>query len=774
MYTHKLHLQFIISLLLALLLMLIAGCASKGQILQMTASYEQYEKLVEADTGKSTHIKTSQLFPLCEAYAKLKRYNKLFPCLSRLDDNFNKGDKSTNDWSANTYLRSDVTPFVSMMRAEAYIELGDYTKAIEEAKNGYEKTLKGSFPAWDETLLKIKTYNMLSMAYAFSGNRKEAEKYRDLLVDLYIPFGGSALNNQEKQIALAKVHICLGEYDKALKYLKQSPGVMASIGFGLIGSMIGAKIIYFELPNKFVFNKCLYETGSVQKAKEGYDALLQTPQTRENGEIYWMILFDRGRIAEKEGNLKEAIGFYSRAVDIIEQQRSTINTEANKIGFVGDKQAVYHNLVSALFADKQYDKAFEYVERSKARALVDLLASKKDFAIRAGDDRVVKALLARNDTAEAENLIQDASLDKSKTRSVSIKIREELQKESPELASLVSVTSLAATEIQSNIPKDEVLIEYYYAEKDMFAFVLSDRGLKAVRLNGDKLADDIQQFRKLLESPGSSDYMELSRQLFNRLIQPLENSLGNHNLIIVPHGALHYLPFNALHNGKSYLIERYSIRILPSASVIKYLQAKKTSKPADILVFGNPDLGDPRYDLVYAQNEAIAVSKTQSRSRVLLRKEATETAFKKYGSSFKYIHFATHGQFNVDAPLKSAVLLAPDAESDGILTVNKLYSTKIDADLVTLSACETGLGKIANGDDIVGLTRGFLYAGSSSIVASLWKVDDLATADLMTRFYTNMKTLDKREALRQAQLQTKKKYDHPFYWASFQLTGNSK
>jgi CHAT domain-containing protein len=93
---------------------------------------------------------------------------------------------------------------------------------------------------------------------------------------------------------------------------------------------------------------------------------------------------------------------------------------------------------------------------------------------------------------------------------------------------------------------------------------------------------------------------------------------------------------------------------------------------------------------------------------------------------------------------------------------------------VTLSACETGLGKIANGDDIVGLTRGFLYAGSSSIVASLWKVDDLATADLMTRFYTNMKTLDKREALRQAQLQTKKKYDHPFYWASFQLTGNSK
>jgi CHAT domain-containing protein len=98
---------------------------------------------------------------------------------------------------------------------------------------------------------------------------------------------------------------------------------------------------------------------------------------------------------------------------------------------------------------------------------------------------------------------------------------------------------------------------------------------------------------------------------------------------------------------------------------------------------------------------------------------------------------------------------------------------KIDADLVTLSACETGLGKITNGDDIVGLTRGFLYAGSNSIVASLWKVDDLATSHLMTEFYSTLKKTNKREALRRAQLDTKKKYPHPYYWASFQLTGNA-
>ena len=197
-------------------------------------------------------------------------------------------------------------------------------------------------------------------------------------------------------------------------------------------------------------------------------------------------------------------------------------------------------------------------------------------------------------------------------------------------------------------------------------------------------------------------------------------------------------------------------------------------KAGDILAFGNPDLGDPKYNLFYAQNEAIAVSKTRPHSKVFLRKEATETALKKFGNGFNYIHFATHGEFDEDKPLNSAILLAMDAENDGKLTVDKLYSMKLDADLITLSACETGLGKIANGDDVVGLTRGFLYAGASSIVASLWKVDDLATSALMKGFYDALKKTNKREALRQAQLQNKKQYPHPYYWASFQLTGNAQ
>ena len=120
-----------------------------------------------------------------------------------------------------------------------------------------------------------------------------------------------------------------------------------------------------------------------------------------------------------------------------------------------------------------------------------------------------------------------------------------------------------------------------------------------------------------------------------------------------------------------------------------------------------------------------------------------------------------------------AIALSKDDTSDGRLKVGKLYSMRLDADLVTLSACETGLGKVANGDDVVGLTRGFLYAGASTIVASLWKVDDQATAQLMNQFYQRLKSGDKREALRQAQLETSRQFSHPYFWAAFQLTGNA-
>lgn len=755
------------------------------------ARYSELEQLVEKEVKDDPQPPSYKLIFLCQAYSNLKKYKKLFHCLDELQNNINRGDTAHTNLTETPMLglaafvgsivgggsarmRGDVTPFLHLLRSQAYTELRNYDKAIAEAKQA-EATIPNQ-----ERGIHIMVLTALGLSHAFAGKKEEAERYAESLSDLSTAFPYSGLVDI-KLAGIAKIYIATGNYKKAYEGLRSDFTLfrpLMAFGDALGGAMVGMKgesgFTYQELPKMFMTAKTQLEVGEIQQAKEGYDKLLQYRQVASNGEIYWMLLFDRGRIAAGEGDFESAINFWEKAIDVIEQQRSSIDTEANKIGFVGDKQAVYRHLISALYTSQQYPAAFEYVERAKSRALVDMLAAKQDFAVSGGDSAKVKTLLATASNAEADSLAQDFATDKSQTRSLAVSARQQLNRESPELSSLINVSSLTAPEIQAIIPPDEALIEYYYDAPDLIAFVLTAKSLSAVRLDSRTLLDDIRNFRKQLESASSADYLELSRRIYSQLITPVTSLTTASKLIVVAHGPLHYLPFNALHDGQSYLIEHYSLRMLPSASVLRYLRTQAVVRPGGVLAFGNPDLGDPKLDLVHAQEEAIAVTQNRSQSKVLLRKDANETALRQYGGDFRYLHFATHGEFNPDTPLKSALLLARDENSDGLLTVDKLYTLKLDADLVTLSACETGLGKIASGDDVVGLTRGFLYAGSRSIVASLWKVDDLATSYLMMRFYDNLKSGDKREALRQAQLATLKKYPHPYYWAAFQLTGRAE
>jgi len=281
-------------------------------------------------------------------------------------------------------------------------------------------------------------------------------------------------------------------------------------------------------------------------------------------------------------------------------------------------------------------------------------------------------------------------------------------------------------------------------------------------------------FRAALTDPASRDYLARSQNLYRKLIQPVSGLLEASRLTVVPHGPLHYLPFGALHSGREYLVDRANIRVLQTAGVLRFVRSKPRAQRPAVLVMGNPDLGDPRYDLKFAQEEARAIARIMPGATLLLRDRAKASLLSSRAGEFDMIHFAAHGVFDPEDPLNSALLLAGDAAGSGWLRARDLYNLNLNADLVTLSACETALGKITKGDDVVGFTRGFLYAGAGSIVSTLWKVDDRATMDLMLDFYGRILKTEKGEALRQAQRNARKKYPHPFYWASFQLTGDSR
>ena len=408
-----------------------------------------------------------------------------------------------------------------------------------------------------------------------------------------------------------------------------------------------------------------------------------------------------------------------------------------------------------------------------------MLAEHQRFSVHSGNVQEVNVLFDKLDAAESDIRVDDPSISAeqyAQRRGLVIQLKKELRSTAPELASLVTVTKFPVAQIQSLLAEDEVLVEYYYKDEDLYSFVVTRQHVQGTRLDGTDLLSHIHSFRTELANPKSDKYKLKSQTLYNILFKPIKHLVKRDKLIIVPHGSLHYLPFNALYSGSSYLIDRFHIRMLPSAIVAQFLKDRTyENKENNLMAFGNPDLGNPELDLVFAEDEAISISKIWPESRVLLRKDAKETSLKKFGSQFKQIHFASHGKFSMDDPLNSSgLLLVGDNEDDGFLSVGELYALKLNADLVTLSACETAMGDVANGDDVIGFTRGFLYAGASSIVSSLWSVNDRATRDLMIEFYSLMRNTTKLDALRQAQLVTKKRYRHPFYWAPFQLTGNAQ
>jgi len=773
--------------------LLLTGCASlvmsPTDRMMMDGKYAEVEKQKGGTEKNLSTAKSEDIIDLCYACYKLKKYDKLFAYLDQLEENIHNGDATVFKRTflqfnrrSGTYYPEDITVLPPLMRAEVLIDFGDYDKAIKNADAALRLNDSVKYSRQDNLLnwpnrLRIRALGVLALAQAIKGDRPAARRTLELLENAKVGFMVRYMILKEKHLMLARVYMALGKYDKVLELKTPAFDSLASFAQNVL---MGAKLTgddlytFVELPRKFMLTKALQELGRIGEAKAGYDELLGNPSTSSNGDIYWLLLFERGRIAESEGNLQEATELYRKSIDIIESQRATINSEASKIGFVGDKQNVYHHMVSALIATGRQAAAFEYVERAKSRALVDMLASNQDLSAERPE---IKSYLSELDAAERETkalAIGQEATAVAQSRTRSIQIRKRIHATAPELYSLIAVSVPPAPEIQALLSPTETILEYYYMENDLYAFAVTPKDIRVVHLDGKALSEEIAALRQAISRPESDACFSLLSRSYHRLLEPVEGYLSTSNLVIVPHGILHYVPFGALYRGKDYLIDRFAVSYLPSSTVLKFLSARKISGRHHLLVLGNPDLGDARLDLKYAEEESLDISKGFPGAQVLLRAEATETAFKKQATDFNYIHFASHALFEPDSPLNSALFLRGDAENDGRLKASELYAMRLKADLITLSACETGVTKICNGDDIVGLTRGFLYAGGNTIVASLWQVDDLATSQLMVEFYSRLEKLGKRNALREAQLIVRKQYPHPYFWAAFQLIGLSQ
>jgi CHAT domain-containing protein len=255
--------------------------------------------------------------------------------------------------------------------------------------------------------------------------------------------------------------------------------------------------------------------------------------------------------------------------------------------------------------------------------------------------------------------------------------------------------------------------------------------------------------------------------LYSFLLEPIEPDLaGAHQVVVIPHGALHGVPFQALTGGATDtpIGHAADISYAPSCAVLAACYERKgpTAAPQNPLLVGISDAAMPQV--------AVEIATLQSmfkRALVLTGQDATEAAFRSAAEHADVIHLASHAVFRADNPWFSAVRLA-----DGWLTANDLASIRLGASLVTLSACETGLNYVTAGDELIGFARGLLQAGASSVVLSLWPVSDASTAHLMGSFYAHLQAgHGPAAAMRRAQMDARLLHAHPYHWASFVVLG---
>src|SRR6266700_2337230 len=501
--------------------------------------------------------------------------------------------------------------------------------------------------------------------------------------------------------------------------------------------------------------------GHPDEADAAFDRALKHARLSGLGEVEVDVLGGQGSLALSRQDWSKALGVYQQSIALSDQMRR-----------ITDHPYLYNGLARSLAGLGRTEEAFA-AAREAVRYVEELRADLGDSALRSGFFEGKQGIYhyAVNLALQAQRPEEAFSLaERSRSRA----FLDRVKKENLEQASLMAVEPVTLAEIQGLLPEGTTLLEYHVDENGVVVWVVDRQRFKGVRAPGDRqsLVNQVRRFRSAITKMAPiKDVQSQAQALYRRLLEPARAEILGSRLVIVPHGVLHYLPFTALRSSSGkWVVEDFAVSTLPSASVLRYLTDKGVGASGRALVVGNPDLGAD-LALPWAEREARMVGQREPGATVLVRADATEVEVKKVLESVGLVHFATHGELNENDPLSSAVLLVPGGGEDGRLEVREVFGLDLHARLVVLSACETGLGKLSRGDELMGLQRAFLYAGTPAVVTTLWKVDDRASYELIRAFYNRLAGAGPVEALRQAQIETMATFPHPYSWAAFGLSG---
>jgi CHAT domain-containing protein/tetratricopeptide (TPR) repeat protein len=717
----------------------------------------------------------------------------------------------------------------------AYTYLGEYEQAIDH----YQQALKLAHDIGDRTREGVAIGNIGAVYHFYAQYEQAVAQYQQSLEIAYEVDDQESIWTQTNNIGA--IYSKLGQHEQALDHYLQALEVVKSLRnqyseatvLNNIGSVYrdlgqyGQALVQYEkalevrreLGDQGGEAFTLRNIGLTKSYQDQHGQALEycleaLKIQQEIGDQYLIAatLNDIGKIYYDLGWYQEASDSYRQSITVIEVLRENIKADAWKTSFAAEMTQPYQGIIRALHSLDRPDEAFHYAQRAKARTFLDQIGNVRVDPRPTDDPKLIEqeqALLAEIRGLEAVLSGQQGfetlstrgggpnTLTNEQRNEVRIRLDDayreyehllaQIKRTNPAYADLRAVDASTLITVQQTLPAETTLVEYYVVSSTQtLAFVVTPDAFHTVPLSVsvEALYQKIDWFRQFTSEEESRATAQL---LYDWLFAPVREYIDTRAVLIAPHQRLHYLPFDALHDGERYQVEAYAIGYLPSASVLRYLNAesqRRRDAAEEALVLGNPE--NPEVSgLPGAEAEARAVAGLFGVSPYL-NAEATESLLWDEITGIHYVHVAAHGAFNATAPQFSRIYLTPSeagdaadedalsSRADGLLETREVWNLPLeDADLVTLSACQTQLGDLSAGDELVGLSRAFIYAGTPSLVASLWSVEDESTAYLMERFYGYLQGgMSKGAALRQAKLDTMAEYPSPYHWAAFTLIGD--
>ncbi len=689
--------------------------------------------------------------------------------------------------------------------ADVYIaqkkNLDDQAKTAKIGSNRDDikaKSVQSENAAHDCLMNALKIYNSLGM------KRNEADVYRAL---------------SQLKLEGEKYREAIHYLDKAIEFYKEIDRDDV-----LISNNIKAQILF--LIGDLKESRSLLE----ESLKSNVSSQLSNPSNLASSYL------GLGAIFHRLGQEEQARVQFLKAIDLLDSFRSKLSSGDLRISFQGQEDTLHSAVVRSYFLEENYEKALEFSERAKSRVLLEQIRTTR---LRKPQGLDISLIERENDLISELNASIKKGSNVDRTNELDIALQnlldqmEEKHSSSPEIREYVALrrgVALNCAEISALLKDDKsAILEFYILRDRVLIFLIASESksemLRIASREVDKshLKDLCMLFSSSMDNliheikegsrpMGGTSSISISKidnilgELSFYLLDPVAELLKDFDhLYIIPHSFLHYIPFHAMPINGQRMIENFSVSYSPSASVLKYCLSRPSEDLGRYFIFRSPDS-----DLAFAEPETVGVSEilgnapiTGSQANKTI--DATKQAVISNLPGKDIIHFSCHASFNAEEALNSSVKLSIGE----LISARDFFGLDLSAKLVSLSACESARSQEKPGDEMIGLVRSILFAGSCSVLASLWSVDDLATYIMTTEFYRNLisEGMDEHSALRSAQIRlmnltagdlqgvfnslshkeytipreygklvsvpaSEKIFDHIFYWAPFIAIGS--